>query len=484
MGAEELIRRKKKAVYTETIFCPICNKQFNTNDIISFNNHTKTCCSSSDIYRACHYYPPSLDIDLSESINKYITIYKNKILTNPPNKNQTTQEKIKTLKDFIRPKKIQPENGTCTLYVGRNDLLEESIKQMNYINYDFYKELKISFKGEPCVDVGGVLREWFTSIFEILESDKFKLFVISDSKDFSYIINPFLLNDKENEKYLTFVGKLIAKAVYQNITINICLNKLIYKMILKEKIELKDLVFIDYPLYSSLMNILEEIQVSKFENPNFNEIEFLQNLNLTYLIEMKDCYNHLHSFELIKNGKDILVTNLNDYIEKRINFLYGIYEPLIEKIRKSIFNYLPENIITQFSSDDLESLINGVPFIDLEDWRLNTEYRAPYTDHHQVILWFWDSLANLTQKQLSNLLVFSTGSSRVPIDGFKALESNREKNSKFSIEMIAYVKNQKNFIKAHTCFNRIDLPNFPNKEELDEAIKFISDFEMLGFGFE
>ena len=82
------------------------------------------------------------------------------------------------------------------------------------------------------------------------------------------------------------------------------------------------------------------------------------------------------------------------------------------------------------------------------------------------------------------MLVFSTGSSRVPIDGFKSLESNREKNSKFSIEMIAYVKNQKNFIKAHTCFNRIDLPNFPNKEELDEAIKFISDFEMLGFGFE
>ena len=484
MGSEEF--RKKTENFTETIHCPFCNEQFNTDNITSFRKHTELCRLSSeeDIYRSCPLYPPSLDIHLTELIKKNMTKYIKKIIINPQNKNQTTQEKIKILKDFIRPKKIDPDDGDCTIDVSRQDLLNDSINKMNSSTYDFYKELKIKFIGEPSIDVGGVLREWFTNIFEILQGEKFKLFIVSDSKDFSYIINPFLLNDKENNKYLTFIGKLIAKAVYQNVTINICLNKLIYKMILKEKIELQDLVFIDYPLYSSLTNILEEIQVNKYQNPNFNEKEFLENLNLTYLIEMKDCYNHLHSFELIENGKNIIVTNLNDYIEKRINFLYGIYEPLIEKIRESIFKYLPENIINQFNSDDLESLINGVPFIDLEDWRLNTEYTAPYSENHKVIIWFWDSLAKLSQKQLSNLLVFSTGSSRVPIDGFKALESNREKSSKFTIEMIYYEKKKKNFIKAHTCFNRIDVPNFPNREELDEAIKFISDFEMLGFGME
>ena len=317
----------------------------------------------------------------------------------------------------------------------------------------------------------------------LLEGEKFKFFVSSDSEDFSYPINPFLFQNKENYKYLTFIGKLLAKAIYQNITINICLNKLMYKMILKEEIKLNDLLFIDYPLYSSLKNILEAIQISKIENINFDEKEFIKNLNLTYSIEIKDCYNHLHSIELIKDGRNIEVTDLNDYIKQRICFLYGIYEPLIDKIREGFFNDLPENIINQFHSDDLESLINGVPFIDLEDWRLNTEYRAPYNENHQVIIWFWKALANLSQKQLSNFLVFSTGSSRVPIEGFKALESNREQNSKFTIDVALYIKNEKNFIKAHTCFNRIDLPNFPSERELIDAINFVSQFEMLVFGF-
>ena len=52
------------------------------------------------------------------------------------------------------------------------------------------------------------------------------------------------------------------------------------------------------------------------------------------------------------------------------------------------------------------------------------------------------------------------------------------------MDIADYIKNEKNFIKAHTCFNRIDLPNFPNERELIDAVKFVSQFEMLGFGFE
>ena len=63
-----------------------------------------------------------------------------------------------------------------------------------------------------------------------------KLFVVSDANEFSYIINPFLSHKKDNFAYFTFIGKLIVKALFDNITVNICFNKLIYKMILQEKI--------------------------------------------------------------------------------------------------------------------------------------------------------------------------------------------------------------------------------------------------------
>ena len=70
------------------------------------------------------------------------------------------------------------------------------------------------------------------------------------------------------------------------------------------------------------------------------------------------------------------------------------------------------------------------------------------------------------------------------LDGFEVLESNRGNIAKFTIENIPYIKGKKNFVKAHTCFNRLDIPMFQKKEELEEAIKFVSTREILGFGID
>ena len=56
--------------------------------------------------------------------------------------------------------------------------------------------------------------------------------------------------------------------------------------------------------------------------------------------------------------------------------------------------------------------------------------------------------------------------------------------SPFTIEFLQYNKSIKNYIIAHTCFNRLDLPNFPDKNSLNEAIKFALENEILGFGIE
>jgi hypothetical protein len=44
------------------------------------------------------------------------------------------------------------------------------------------------------------------------------------------------------------MGYLIAKAFLENVTINLCFNKLIYKIIMSEKIAIEDLIFINKPV--------------------------------------------------------------------------------------------------------------------------------------------------------------------------------------------------------------------------------------------
>jgi E3 ubiquitin-protein ligase HUWE1 len=44
-----------------------------------------------------------------------------------------------------------------------------------------------------------------------------------------------------------------------------------------------------------------------------------------------------------------------------------------------------------------------------------------YTAGTQVIKWFWELCAELDQSQKANLLQFVTGTSKVPLGGFKEL---------------------------------------------------------------
>ncbi len=71
-----------------------------------------------------------------------------------------------------------------------------------------------------------------------------------------------------------------------------------------------------------------------------------------------------------------------------------------------------------FTSDELELLLNGQPFIDVSDWKSNTIYKG-YSESSQVVLNFWDRMLNLQQQDLMRFLQFCTGSSRVPIGGFR-----------------------------------------------------------------
>jgi hypothetical protein len=161
--------------------------------------------------------------------------------------------------------------------------------------------------------------------------------------------------------------------------------------------------------------------------------------------------------------------------------------PFVTEMKSALFRIIPEEFLLNFNSDELELILNGQPFIDIDDWRLNTIYQGKYNNKHKTVKLFWDCMINLSQEELSKFLQFCTGSSRVPIGGFAALESNRGEISKFcivSVNLNTGGSKVKNFIKAHTCFNRIDLPMFVNEKQMKDALNYIVQNEILGFGID
>ena len=126
------------------------------------------------------------------------------------------------------------------------------------------------------------------------------------------------------------------------------------------------------------------------------------------------------------------------------------------------FNELiPPDLVNVFDERELELLIGGIADIDVEDWKKHTDYRG-YTEQDEVIRNFWtvgiefQSVKCITDRaqcirswdaeQKSRLLQFATGTSRIPVNGFKDLQGS-DGPRRFTIEKSG---SDKALPKSHT----------------------------------
>ena len=387
----------------------------------------------------------------------------------PSTKFQSVEEKQSIFKNNLQKLKIDWTEGPNYININRDKLIESSIEELSKVN--LYREIKVKFKGEEEGDAGGIMREWLTSLFKEFQKPENKLFTKADTKDYSIKVYNDKNYSKNKLKIFEFIGKIFVLALLNALTINSCFNIYIYKIILDEPVELEELFFIDSEIYHS---------IQKLKN-----LQDFSNLELYFAENEKNEIGDVNVLNLILDGANVPVNkeNMEYYFQKKIEYIMNKDRDYINHIKKSLFSYIPESLIKIFSANELELMLNGTPFIDVTDWIENTEYEG-YSPSDEIIINFWDIVKELPQEKLSRLLQFSTGSTRVPVGGFKSLQSNRGNIAPFSIYKMEYEKGKRNYIKARTCFNRINLPNFPDKEKLLEGINFVIDNEILGFGIE
>jgi len=152
----------------------------------------------------------------------------------------------------------------------------------------------------------------------------------------------------------------------------------------------------------------------------------------------------------------------------------------IESFMDGFYELVPPELVSVFSPTELELLICGLPEVDIEELRVNTEYQQ-FTAGDPYIAWFWDILRSFSSEEKALFLQFVTGTSKVPLDGFAALQGMRG-TQKFTIHK-AYGGADGKLPAAHTCFNQLDLPVYASAEELREKLTFAIKEGSEGFGF-
>lgn len=145
-----------------------------------------------------------------------------------------------------------------TVHVRRDHVFEDSFRELHRRNSDDWKNrFYIVFEGEEGQDAGGLLREWYMIISREIFNPMYALFCISPGDRVTYMINSSSHCNSNHLSYFKFVGRVIAKAVYDNKLLECYFTRSFYKHILGKMVRSTDMESEDYSFYQGLVYLME-----------------------------------------------------------------------------------------------------------------------------------------------------------------------------------------------------------------------------------
>ena len=395
---------------------------------------------------------------LEDTLNSLITRFHNLL---------DFENKRSYFKTELRSQRPDRSFETIRLHVRRMDMFEDSFHQLkNRTAQELLGKLRVQFMGEEGIDAGGVAREWYSLLAKEMFNPNYALFIPAASNGVSFQPNPLSAINAEHLQYFKFVGRVIGKALFDGVTLDVYFTRSFYKHILGQEIAPQDMEDSDPDFYRNLTSInLDESDLQEY-----------------YFVYTEERFGEMTQQELIPGGKDIRVTEANkmEYIKLLCDMkMTASIKVQLAAFLEGFHEIIPQKLVSIFDAKELELLVAGLPEVDMFDLRNNTEYHN-YTPESPIITWFWEVFADLSQEERAEFIQFVTGSSKVPLEGFKALQG---------IGGVQKFQIHKSFTSpdrlptAHTCMNQLDLPEYPTKEVLRTRLKLAISEGKEGFGF-
>lgn len=345
------------------------------------------------------------------------------------------------------------ESGNkLSISIRREQVFLDSYRSLFFKPTEEFKtaKLEINFKGEAGIDAGGVTREWYQVLSRQMFNPDYALFTPVASDENTYHPNRTSYINPEHLSFFKFIGRVIGKAIYDDCFLDCHFSRAVYKEILNKAVSLKDMENLDLEYAKSLMWMLE------------NDITDI--ITEDFSVETDD-YGEHKVIDLVKGGRNIPVTEANKHEYIRLVVEYRLKVSVKEQMSNFIAGFhevIPKDLVSIFDEQELELLISGLPDINVQDWQNNCTYNN-YSASSEQIQWFWRAVKSFDNEERARLLQFSTGTLKVPLNGFKDL---RGANGvcKFSIHRDYGAKDR--LPSSHTCFNQIDLPVYESYETL------------------
>ncbi|KAK1132954.1 hypothetical protein K0M31_014321 [Melipona bicolor] len=283
-----------------------------------------------------------------------------------------------------------------------------------------------------------------------------------------------------------FLGKFMAKAIYDSRMLDLPFSLTFYRWLLGEEhmLTLTDLIHVCPDVHRTLSRLQEiirqkeTIEKDQILRPH-EKAKLIDSLNLDgCLISDLGLVFELPGYENIelrKNGGEIPVSiyNLDQYIKLVVHwFLYeGIFRQM-EAFREGFESVFPPSQLRLFFPEELEAVFCGHAQSGGQ-WDVKTLSECCRTDHgytpdSRAIRFLFEVMSKYNSEEQRQFVQFVTGSPRLPVGGFKSL------TPPLTIVRKTFDPSMKtdDFLPSvMTCVNYLKLPDYTTLEIMREKLR-------------
>lgn len=389
---------------------------------------------------------------------------------------ETPEEAPQWRRDRLRARLASLQLDThFKIVVDRESFLDSVLSQLKG---DIWRQQwHVTFRDEPGLDAGGLLREFWTLMSETLFSPNSGLFRFSATDNQSIQLSPLAshIHGAATARLFRVAGRLLAKALLDGQILAAALTRPLLKHILAQPICFGDLQFADAALYQNLDWLVSS-------QPGDAEL-----LCQTFVVS-EEAFGVVRDVELIPGGASIEVTDDNKIEYAEYRFRHAMMSTFgLEPLLRGFYDVIPLEVLNgrtkveTLDARELDVALFGSAVIDVDDWRKHTIYKRLHRDQRRV-KYFWRLVDELTDEQRTRLLQWATGTGRLPAGGFKNLQGSAGAQRPF--ELYGIDGGDTALPRAHTCFNKIDLPGYSSYDKLKYVFISIISHDTLGFGAE
>ncbi|KAJ4024069.1 putative E3 ubiquitin-protein ligase [Fusarium irregulare] len=373
-------------------------------------------------------------------------------------------------------------NQFLELNVRRDCLVDDSLKAVSEVigsgSEDVKKGLRITFSGEEGVDAGGLRKEWFLLLVREVFNPDHGLFLYDEDSQYCYF-NP---NSFETSDQFFLVGVVMGLAIYNSTILDVALPPFAFRKLIASapthgtgasahpkppmRYSLEDLAEYRPRLARGLRQLLEY------------EGNVEETFCLDFVIDT-DKYGTQVQVPLCPGGERIPVTNSNrrEYVDLYVRHVIDVsVTRQFEPFKRGFYTVCGGNALSLFRPEEIELLVRGSDeALDINSLRGVAEYnnwgnKSP-DGSEPVIGWFWETFQEATSQDQRKLLLFITGSDRIPAMGAAVLP----------IKISCLGEDEGRFPIARTCFNMLSLSRYASKERLEQML-WTAVRESEGFG--